>query len=75
MITSPKRPLNRPRSATQAIQRLAYERKEFWRVDKPDLQPLINALRLVPADAMTRMALALGRSSRLWSPRRVKKSG
>ena len=69
MTTPLYRPLYRP--PTQAIQRLAYERKESWRVDKPDLQPLINALRLVPSDPMTRMATALGRGDKLWSPRRA----
>ena len=53
-----------------------YERKEFWYLEKPDLRPLLTALRHVPSDPMTRMAMTLGRGGALWTPqRREKKPG
>ncbi|WP_213958956.1 MULTISPECIES: hypothetical protein [unclassified Variovorax] len=66
-------PLTRPQRRPKAIYPpLPYERKEFWRLEKPDLQPLLRSLRQVPADPMARMALALGQGGALWSRWRVK---
>ncbi|WP_218509747.1 hypothetical protein [Variovorax sp. dw_308] len=68
------KPHNMPTPSNPAIRPLPVEQKEFCRPGEPDLQPLIKSLRQVPADPMTRMALALDQGGALWSPRCVKKS-